>query len=262
MLVFGHMRVSGERVTMAMIGACLAAGMAAGQPNAGAARFTSASVRIVPQSPDEFRAVLGTAIQGEVRLTDATLLECLRFAFGITNDFQIVGPDWLRSGEYRFNINGKAPADTPFPQLRLMLQNLLAERFQMTLHSERRELSFLTLEVSKKGLKLEPARDGSDATGNRQVLGKIYSNSLSITQLSTLLARFLEQPVLDLTGLAGWFDVKLDWTPPVAPAPDDAAAAAAIATALEQQLGLTLEPRKGPLEVIVVDRAERKPIGN
>ncbi|HTX36514.1 MAG TPA: TIGR03435 family protein [Bryobacteraceae bacterium] len=238
-------------------------GLVGAQPAAAPApAFDSASVQAVPTAEDEFRSVLGTAIHGEVRLTNATMMECLRFAFGIDNNFQIEGPDWMRSGEYRYNVTGTAPANTSLDQLRLMLQNLLAQRFRMTLRREPKQLAFLALAVSPKGLKLRPARDGSDASGNAQMLGKISSNSMSMTQLTTLLSLFLGQPVLDRTGLQGFFDVKLQWKPETAAGDDRAAVNQAVFGALEEQLGLVLEKKQGPLEVIVVDQAEKKPIGN
>jgi uncharacterized protein (TIGR03435 family) len=236
-------------------------GLAAGQSVASTPRFDVASVKPVPYAPSEFRAVLGTAVNGEVRLTDATLMECLRFAFGINNNFQIVGPDWMQSREYVFNVTGKAPANTSLEQLRLMLQNLLAERFQMAWRRESRDLSFLTMVVAKTGLKLRAAKEDSDASGNTQAMGKIFSNSISMIQLSTLLSHFLGEPVLDMTGMQGFYDVKLQWTPEADTAPADTAASA-VSAALEAQLGLALELRKGPLEVVVVEHAEKKPIGN
>ena len=238
--------------------AMVSAGFASGQ-SGGATRFEIATVEAVPNGPDLFRGVLGTAVNGEVRLTNATLLECLRFAFGIGNNFQIVGPDWIHSTEYRFNVFAKAPANTPPAEIRLMLQNLLAERLRIAMHREQRELAYLALMVSKNGLKLREATPGSDASGNRQVAGNIASNSISIAELTSLLSHFLGQPVLNQTGLGGWYDVKLQWTTD-AGAPDDLAANAAIFAALEEQLGLTLERRHGPLEVIVVDSAEQKPV--
>jgi uncharacterized protein (TIGR03435 family) len=235
------------------------------QPAAGVGappRFDTASVKVAPRSPFDYRAVLGTVVRGEVRMTEATLSECLRFAFGIENSFQIVGPDWIQSKEFLFNITGKAPPETPLPQLRLMLQNLLAERFRMTLHHEERDIPSLALVVAKNGLKLQGAKDGADASRNVQSMGKIVSNSFSMSQLTSLLSKFLGQPVLDMTGLTGWFDVKLQWTPETAQSPDEPAAIATLSAAMEEQLGLVLERRKGPLEVIVVDQAERTPIGN
>ena len=232
-------------------------GMAAGQ--AAGPRFDTASIRVVRHVPSEFRAVLGTAVHGEVRLTDATLQECLRFSFAIANDFQIVGPDWMRSREFLYNVTATAPPATPIGELREMLQSLLVERFQMALHRESREMAFLALVEAKGGSQLRAAREGSDASGNAQVSGNISSNSLSMTQFTMLLSHFLGQPVLDLTGLGGLYEVRLRWTPESDGAP---VVRPPLFSALEEQLGLALERRKEPLDVIVVDRAEKKPLGN
>jgi uncharacterized protein (TIGR03435 family) len=234
--------------------------------------FDVASVKAVPYSPGDYRANLGTAVHGEITLTNATLSECLRFAFNINNDDQISGPDWIKSRQVRFNIVAKAPPETPVQQLRLMLQTLLSERFKLALHREQKEHAFLALVAGKKGTKLHEARDGSDGSGNRQIMGAILSNHLAMEQLALLLSRFLHQPVLDMTGLQGFFEVRLEWTPENVqalppdpghgPAAIDLTAHPPIFAAVQEQLGLALEARKGPLEVIVVDRAERVPVEN
>jgi uncharacterized protein (TIGR03435 family) len=253
------------RLGILMAASPFSIGLAVGQsPTAAAAApsFDVASVKPVRHPASDFRAVLGTVVNGEVALTDATLSECLRFAFGINNNFQIAGPDWIQSREYRFNIAAKAPVDTPTPQLRVMLQHLLTERFQMALHREMRDLPFLALVVAKGGPAMQWAKPGSDASGNAQTMGKISSNSMSMTQLSALLSNFLGQPVLDMTGLQGWFDVKLQWPVEDAQAPVVPLAVPPIFTALQEQLGLALERRQEPLEVIVVDHAEKTPVGH
>ena len=236
--------------------------------------FDVASVKAVPFTPGDYRANLGSAVHGEVLLTNATLSECLRFAFNVNNDDQISGPDWIKSKSVRFNIDAKAPPDTPVPQLRLMLQTLLAERFKLALHHEQRELPFLALVAGAKGLKIREAKDESDPSGNRYIMGTIRSDRVPIPILAMLLSRFLRQPVLDMTGLKGMFELKLEWTPDtVQPRPavsggaesgaaPEVAPGPSIFEAVEQQLGLKLEPRKGPLEVIVVDSAEKVPIEN
>jgi uncharacterized protein (TIGR03435 family) len=236
--------------------------------------FDVASVKAVPFTPGDYRANLGSAVHGEVVLTNATLSECLRFAFNVNNDDQVSGPDWIKSKSVRFNIDAKAPPDTPAPQLRLMLQTLLTERFKLALHHEQKELPFLALVVGAKGLKIREAKEESDPSGNRYIMGTIRSNRVPISTLAMLLSRFLRQPVLDMTGLTGMWELKLEWTPDnvpprpaVAGAADPApalevAAGPSIFEAVEAQLGLKLEPRKGPLHVIVVDSAEKTPIEN
>jgi uncharacterized protein (TIGR03435 family) len=235
--------------------------------------FDVASVKAVPFTPGDYRANLGSAVHGEVALTNATLSECLRFAFNVNNDDQISGPDWIKLKSVRFNIDAKAPPDTPVPQLRLMLQALLVERFKLVFHHEQRELPFLALVVGAKGLKIREAKDDSDPSGNRYIMGTIRSNRVPISTLAMLLSRFLRQPVLDMTGLKGMFELKLEWTPdnlqarPAAGGADPGAAlesapGPSIFEAVAEQLGMKLEPRKGALDVIVVDSAEKAPVEN
>src|ERR1043166_4239312 len=85
--------------------------------------FEVASLKPVPLIPGNYNANLGTARHGELTMTNVTLSDCLRYAYGITNDAQIIGPDWIRNKEVRFHITGKAAPDTPTDQLLLMLQN-------------------------------------------------------------------------------------------------------------------------------------------
>ncbi len=80
--------------------------------------------------------------------------------------------------------------------------------------------------------------------------------------LATLLSRFERETVIDLTGLEGQFEFKLEWTPDNGPAPPDGASAPSLFTAVQEQLGLKLESRKGPLDVLVVDHAEKVPTEN
>jgi uncharacterized protein (TIGR03435 family) len=249
---------------MAIVALPLAVGIltvvrAASQPT-----FDVASLKVVPFTSGDYRANLGTAVNGQVTLTNATLCECLRYAFSINNDDQIAGPDWIKSRQVRFNVVGKAPAETPVPELRRMLQTLLTDRFKLVIHHEQKERAYLALTVGKKGPKLPEARDVTNTAGNRQIMGAIISNRMSIEQLTTLLSRFLHQPVLDMTGLTGYFDVNLEWTPEnlqTGTVPD-LTDRPSIFTAVQEQLGLALERRRGPLEVLVVDHADKVPIEN
>src|SRR5687767_5583233 len=84
---------------------------------------------------------LGTACHGQVTLTNVSLSDALKFAYGITNDVQISGPDWIRDKRVAFSIVAKAAPETPVSQLLVMLQSLLIERFKLTLHREQRDLS-------------------------------------------------------------------------------------------------------------------------
>jgi uncharacterized protein (TIGR03435 family) len=187
----------------------------------------------------------------------------MRYAYSLTNNEQLSAPDWVMSKNVRFDITAKAAAGTTVEDVRLMLQALLTERFQMVLHRTQKELSYVALAPGKKGPKLQAAVDDSDASKNTFIIGRIISNHISMTMLSMLLSRFSGQTVMDMTGLKGEYDLKLEWTPDKPTGSGiDAADGPSLFAAVEQQLGLKLEPRKGPVEVIVIDRAERVPVEN
>lgn len=252
--------------------ALLCAPWAGGQaPGPMAPAFDVASLKPVQLTPgaDTYSANLGTIRHGELTMTNVTLADILRFAFAITNDEQISGPDWIRNKMVRFDILAKAQPDTPTDRLLLMLQALLQERFKLAYHREQKVLSFLALEVGKNGSKLREAQEGTDASGNKFFIGAIVSNRVTMQMLTTVLSRFLREPILDMTGLKGYYEVKLDWVPEggqlgaaAADAATDGAGGPTIFNAVQNQLGLTLKPQKRPMDVIVVDHAEKVPVEN
>ncbi len=238
------------------------------QPATPAPSFDVASLKSVHSTGDLYYANLGTARHGEVTLTNATLSDCLRYAYTITTDAQIAGPEWIRSKEVRFDIVAKASPGTPVEQLLLMLQNLLTERFKLVLRREPRELSYVALTVGRNGPKMSRAKPDAVPPGKPQIPGRIVASQMSMAKLTTLLSRFLRQTVLDQTGLTGAYDINLVWTPENLRPTTDAAEPAgtpsgpSIFTAIQQQLGLKLESRKGPVEVLVIDHAEKTPVEN
>jgi len=217
-----------------------------------------------PVRPDGLLDInLGRSSHGVVTLANTTLSECIRYAYGLTNEEQISGPPWIRDRAIRFSIEAKAPPDTSAEQRQLMLQALLRERFRLELHREPRKIAHLILSVDKGGPKF--ARPNPGAPGGRVTYmpGNLDYRGIAVSSFAVLLSRLMKQPVLDRTGLAGLYDLKLEWTPDDAP-PDDAGPTPKpdIFTALRQQLGLRLEASKEPLEVLVVDRAEKVPTAN
>lgn len=230
--------------------------------------FEVATFKSSPPPPgDRININLGTVRNGTVTFTNASLSDCLKFAYGIVSDAQIAGPDWIKSKEVRFDVVAKAPPDTAREQLPHMMQALLVDRLKVALHHESRELPFLALVVGKNGPKVlessQTARPG--AGGNSAVLGHINGQQLSMQVLATLLSRFERQIVIDMTGLKGSYQVKLEWTSDVnrpIPAEIDVGTGPSIFTAVQEQLGLKLESRRGPLDVLVVDHAEKAPAEN
>jgi bla regulator protein blaR1 len=197
-------------------------------------------------------------------------------AFGIPPNItaRVVGPDWINST--RFVIKSKAPDTirdamqhmTPAERFRedaLMMQSLLADRFQFKAHFETRDLPVYELVVAKGGSKL---KEDADITKRRLRVGNPLVLPASPIQF---LIGILEcnpeiggREVVDKTGLTGSYDISLKWAPmqtaPAAgestgaPSPDEGAS---LFTAIEEQLGLKLVPAKAPSEVLVIDRIEQ-----
>jgi uncharacterized protein (TIGR03435 family) len=167
----------------------------------------------------------------------------------------------------RYDIVAKALPDTPREQILQMMQALLTERFKLALHREKKELAYYALVVAKGGPKMREASDGPanapppGAPPANQGQLRILSNSMPMSTVATLLSRYMRAFVVDQTGLKGPFAVKLVWTPDDRPVADDDRGPS-VFTAVGEQLGLRLESRKGPMEVLVVDHAEKAPTEN
>jgi len=209
-----------------------------------------------PTEGDLIYINLGRIQNGRVTLTNASLSDCLKFAYSIVADAELVGPDWIRSKAIRFDIVAEAPPDTPRERMLLMLQALLAERLKVAVHHESRELAYLALVQAKNGPKMRKADANPTPPKAPMISGSIVSNGMSMQTLTLLLSRFQRETVLDQTGLDGLFEIKLEWSP------NQNTDGPALPTALQEQLGLRLESHKGPADVLVVDSAEKIPADN
>ncbi len=200
-----------------------------------------------------------------VTAADRSVFELIRYAYKVWG-YQIAGgPGWIGSpsgAPVTFDIAAKAPGDgePSTDRVRQMFQALLADRFQLQLHRETREVQVYTLVVGKGGSKLKESGPGGDPAGAtfRPVEnGAIHlaTSKGDMEQLIFLLTNNsgLDRPVLDRTGLIGTYDYKLDWA---ARGTADAGAPS-IFTAVQEQLGLKLEPAKAPVEVLVIDHVEK-----
>jgi uncharacterized protein (TIGR03435 family) len=191
---------------------------------------------------------------------NVTLRRVIGLAYLPAQEF-VGGPGWINSD--RFDIEGKSDG-TPEPeQMREMLRSLLAERFKLVVHRETRQMPAYALVVRADGKtgpqlrRAEPctARCGGFSVGN----GSLTGNAVTITQLAAELRSATEgRHVVDRTGLGGVFDVTLTWNAD-ALRPDAATAetAPSVFAAIQEQLGLKLEPITAPIDVIVIDHAER-----
>ena len=219
-------------------------------------------VATVKQSPppagDKINMNLGNIRNGRLTLENATLGDCLKFAYGLYSDGQLAGPDWIKSKVFLYDVVALTPTGSTREQNLAMLQKLLSERLKIVSHHEQRELSYLALTVAKGGSKMHTATADAAPSGP-SMYGNIVNHSMTMHSLALLLSRFEKQTVLDETGLSGGFEVSWQWNPEQAKADDDRPS---LYTALQQQLGLKLEPHKGRVDVLVVDSAEKVPAEN
>jgi uncharacterized protein (TIGR03435 family) len=279
----------------------------------------------------------GSNDPGRINYPYMTLKNLLMTAYNVKN-YQISGPGWLDS-EW-FNITATMPPDTTKEQLQIMLQNLLMERFKMSVHREKKNLPMYSLVVTKPGKLKEstasgapvgpdnppslpppgPPKMGPDGfpvlplgmTGRPGIMmmmmpgrARLMATAQTMQDFATRLSNQLNRPVIDNTGLTAKYDFTLTYAPdpnegpgrggPVpggamialAPGPGPGAGAAAGAApgpgpapggndnavpdaetppplfgAVQSQLGLKLEPKKGAVDIIVIDRIEKTPTEN
>jgi len=228
--------------------------------------FDAAS--IVPSAPGEPSAFRVTP--SGIFYTGARLEDCLQAAYQVSR-FEVVGPEWLRTR--RFDITARTNGPATKEQLMLMLQALLSERFAVRLHREPREMRAFVLSVGRGGPKLTPAGPNG-LTDIVAVSNGTDLKSHTMPQLAHYLSRLpIGLPVVDQTGIAGRFDVHIDLAglaagkKPKGPAGGEGSQALveAPATSFREALrpyGLELQSRKLPVEVIVIDHAERDPTPN
>jgi uncharacterized protein (TIGR03435 family) len=233
--------------------------------------FEVASVKTAnPQSGIDMRTFPG----GRLSATNCTLKQLVMGAYGLTQQYQLVGgPSWVDVD--RFEIEAKAAGDLSDDQDRvvalgreaprkmmLMLQNLLEERFRLKVHQETRQNTVYRLVVAKNGPRLMPTADTTqrplvsvqrEGPVTRPATGLAMSGkNASMALLAERLAGSLGHPVFNETGIAGNLDFRFEYATDETQ-PDEGPS---IFTAI-QSLGLNLDATKGPVDVIVIDHAEK-----
>ncbi len=234
----------------------------------------------------------GTSDPGRISYTNLTLKSLLMSSFDV-GAFQISAPEWLDSDAGRFVIEATIRTGATKEQVKEMLRNLLGDRFKMTLHRETREVPVYELTVVKKGPMLRESRKEGEGEPLAPAKGALpwvqaekdgfmrlapglktpapgagaewrspghqhaVGGNQSIDGLVAYLSFVVKRPVVNKTGLTGNWDYNLDFDPDGASdtAPD-------LIGAVRDQLGLKVESKKGPIEVLVVDHIEKTPAEN
>jgi uncharacterized protein (TIGR03435 family) len=263
-------------------------------------QFEVASIK--PSDPNDRRMMFRMTPGGGINLHGVTLKTLVQQAYDV-REFQIAGgPGWISADKYDItakpeNASGEAPSDplqlsdeqrkTLQEQTRLRTQALLADRFQLKIHRETKELPVYALVVAKNGPTLKENSGANEGLGRglmRMSPGHLVAQQAGLAFLVQNLAQMLGRTVLDQTDLKGTYDFELnfaaepgrggvfggpgvgDGAPPPPPGagpslikepPPADPNGPTIFTALQEQLGLKLESKKGPVDIIVIDRVEK-----
>jgi uncharacterized protein (TIGR03435 family) len=273
------------RLAAALAAAVLSVPLFAQAPASAPSTFDAASVKV--NRGGEAGGGFGFR-QGQVRVTNYTLRDIIRNAYDVQRYHIVGGPDWL--AQDRFDIVAKAPEGATQPQLRLMVQALLADRFKLRVHRETRDIPVYALMPARPdgrpGPKMERATfdcaaasaaaargeappQQPAAVGDRPVCGaranpgRMLVGGYAIPDFARNLGGFTGRPVIDRTGLTGRYNFELTWTPDEPPPPGVQLPpwydpnGPSLVTAIQEQLGLKLDATTGPVEVLVIDGAER-----
>jgi uncharacterized protein (TIGR03435 family) len=226
-------------------------------------------VSIKPSQSTEYWTTVAPMKNGRLSARNITVKYLLSMAYKIDPSRISGGPKWLDTDH--FDVEAKCDVPPPDKDLLLMLQSLLADRFQLKLHNETKVASGYALVIARSGPKLRPAEhrdcpaDGKPAagcTGVRFAGRGLTAEYASMPGFVRALAGMLGSSVVDETGLSGAYDFKLEWIRDAAEAGGAPATSLDwIFSALPQQLGLRLEARKTPTEMLIIDGIE-KPTAN
>lgn len=258
-------------------------------------KFEVASIR--QNESAKARMSIRPGLHGRFSATNATVSGLLSWAYSVPDYRIIGGPSWIRSKGYDIEAKVEAEQETTHALFQSRLQALLADRFKLRIHHESREYPIYELLIAKNGPKIQETKSGSCVAPNLTAparrppagepsqcgllwvsRGRITGALIPLSNLTGALSHILKEPVLDKTGLSGRYDIHLEWVPDEVPEPLSAKSVSShpaeaspadeapelvpllgpsLPQALQDQCGLKLESRKGPVDVIVIDHVER-----
>ena len=196
----------------------------------------------------------------QVDATGQTLKSLMMFAYGVHGKQIVDEPAWVATDKYDIAGVADTPGEPSLKQMQEMYRKLFAERFGLQLRREQREMTYYALTVAKGGVKITKAKDGDDASPDQTGEGHGYMEMRYTANLMSDFALginyFADRPVVNETGLLGRYDFVLKWTPDAA-TESEGSQLPGLFTAMQDQLGLKLEPKKGPVDVLAVEKVKR-----
>jgi uncharacterized protein (TIGR03435 family) len=245
----------------------LSAGGAFCQP-AEAPAFEVASVKMngagSGEGPGRGREIVTPSPAG-VTMKNVHLKSIVQWAYHM-QAIQVLGPSWL--DDNRYDIVAKTAGETPVERQRVMMQTLLAERFKLTFHRETKEMPAYVFTVAKSGHKLKQSESEGELEVKPSSSGKMAAafTHVTLAQLSEMASSPLQGVVVDQTGLKGSYDFTLDMSPFMGGGDFRPTGIEDIITmiiqAANEQLGIKIEQKKVPAELLIVDHAEKVPVEN
>jgi uncharacterized protein (TIGR03435 family) len=245
--------------------------------NAPAPAFEVASVKINKQYVPSEVSTWPRQVEispGSLTMRNVSIIELLKWAYHVQR-YQIAGPEWFdvrrpgwsRLDSARYDVLAKAPGPAKEDEMRLMLQTLLAERFHLTFHRETRTLPVLALVEVKGGHKMRPSQADQSQEGRQDPQRGNVVRGASMAEMANELSddREWDAAIIDATGLKGRFDFEINirkYLPQLKPGDPPPDILSVVAEALQQEIGLKLEPRKVPIEVLVIDHIDKSPVEN
>lgn len=201
--------------------------------------------------------------ESNIQITNVPLLSILAMAYEL-KEYQIEGPPWIRTE--RYDIVAKAPVGTKERAMAPMMQALLRERFKMETHRETKDFPVYGL-VAIKGKftleKVDPKNGSSMNSNSDEHGGQLTATRTTMARMAEWMSHQVDRPVIDMTGIEGAFDFTLKFTTEREQQdPGNTVKYAVVPLAIQDQLGLRLEKRVAPIEMLVVDRAEKVPVEN
>jgi len=247
------------------------------QAGSASLRFEVASIK--PAKPDPLNRGFRMVSGGSINASSTTLKQLVAFAYDVQDSQISGGPSWISSEKYDIlaqPVPSEVPADVremsedqrkrALDRMRQRLRSLLAERFQLTVSRDTKELPAYALRIGKNGSKLQEFKEGEhNLEGIGLGKGQLTLRRSTMQMLATVLSKLVGGPVQDQTGLTGTFDGKLEWTPepgepslvPETTPTPTLSGRPSLFTAVQEQLGLKLESTGDPVEMIVVDKVEK-----
>ena len=235
-----------------------------GLPTSPPAEFEVASIRMVdPHTAEDLQRGIGLFSVSSFptnlfTIKNAPLAFLVQFAYDVDSQDHISAESgWMDSQEYDISAKVEGDQQLTLAQMRPMLQRLLEQRFHFAAHHETKVVSGFALIVAKGGPKLQPSKD--DSKPSAQMLpNRMDAAHMDAEHIAGVLAHRAGQPVVDKTGLTGTYDFTLSY----APANDANSSLPDFFTALQEQLGLKLQPEKIPVDFLVIDRVDKVPTKN